>query len=562
MKIILKEVYRNTGRVMLVFVSCLLCHGVSIAQNVGFNNEDPQVTMDISGGFRMRPEVLSVAGNEVIVPANLSFAIIEGFPGEDFNIILNNNFEGSRVIIYNTTPNNGFIVGNIIIYSGVLVEMIYTNEQWRFFDSYAQSADSWLLNGNANTDESIHFMGTLDTMDLIFKTNNESRMIIKENGNVGIGTANPEGKFQIEHAATFEMPSLLILDSPLVNSGGGVLQFKNSNFPDRLNILGSVGSIPDGTDTYLQFFRNNTNLMSLKGDGNLGVGDLDPAYRLSLARNNPSLLLLRNTKPLNTGETNNITFESGEYRTAVISTIGDNASSARLRFSTGTTLLSGFGSNFMQERLTITSAGNVGINITNPSDKFEVNGDMSITNTNTLEFGKGIVGKEMNAGKIGYNVFAANSLAIVGAGNSSTNRKVYIFAEGGTTFSGDAIVNTNAIVNGNIGVGTYIIPEGYRLAVDGRIIAEELRIQNSAVWPDYVFDEDYPLMPLSDLEKCITRDKHLPDVPSAADVSQNGIAVGEMEAVLLRKLEELTLHIIAQDKRIQELELKMSSTNQ
>lgn len=560
MKIILKEIYRSKGGAMLVFVSCLLCHGVSIAQNVGFNNEDPQVTMDISGGFRTRPEVLLVIGNEVSIPADLSFAIIQGFPGEDFNIIMNNNFEGSRVIVYNTTPNKGFIVGNIIIYSGELVEMIYTNEQWRFFDRYAQSPDGWLLNGNDNTDENVHFLGTLDTMDLIFKTNSESRMIIKENGNVGIGTVNPEGKFQIDHAATFEEPSLLILDSPLGNSGGGVLQFKNSNFPDGLNILGSVGSIPDGTDTYLQFFRNSTNLMSLKGDGNLGVGDLDPAYRLSLARNNPSLLLLKNTKPLNTGETNNITFESGDYRTAVISTIGDNATSARLRFLTGTSYLNG--SSFLQERLTITNTGNVGVNITNPSDKFEVNGDMSITNTNTLEFGKGILGKEMNAGKIGYNVFAANSLAIVGAGNSSTNRKVYIFAEGGTTFSGDAIVNTNAIVNGNIGVGTYIIPAGYRLAVDGKIIAEELRIQNSAVWPDYVFDQDYPLMPLSDIEKCITRDKHLPDVPSAADVSQNGIAVGEMEAVLLRKLEELTLHIIAQDKRIQELELKMSSTNQ
>lgn len=560
MKIFLKEMCTNRRRMLLVFLSGMLCHTLSFGQHIGLNNEDPQVTLDISGGFRTRPEVLLVVGNEVAVPANLSYVIIQGFPGEDFNILLDNNFEGSRLIIYNTTPNNGFIIGNIIIYSGELVELIYTNEEWLFIGSHGQSPDSWLLNGNENTDEASHFIGTTDTMDLVFKTNNESRMIIKENGNVGIGTSNPEGKLQIEHTATFQEPSLLLMDNSFSNTGGGVLRYKSTNFSDVLDIKGSIGPALDGTDSYLDFFRNYITLMSLRGDGNLGVGDLDPAYRLSLARNSPSLLLLKNTKPLNTGELNNITFESGDYRTAIIGTIGNNTTNARLRFLTGTSYVNG--SSFLQERLTITSSGNVGVNLINPTDKFEVNGNVAILANNTLEFGKGIVGKELNAGKIGYGVFAADALAIVGAGNSATTRKVYIFAEGGTTFSGDAIVNTNAFVYGNIGLGTSYIPPGYRMAIDGKIIAEELRIQNSTVWPDYVFGEDYPLMPLSDIEECITRDKHLPDVPSAAEVSQNGIAVGEMEAILLRKLEELTLHIIAQDKRIQELELKMGSTNQ
>ena len=560
MKLFLKEWSKNRGRVVLVFASCILCHTLSFAQHIGFNNEDPQVTMDISGGFRTRPEVLSVVSNQVTVPANLSFVIIEGVPGVDFNIILNNNFEGSRLIIYNTTPSNGLLTGNNIIYAGAMVELIYTNDQWKFFDSNGQLTDAWLLNGNDSTDESIHFLGTLDTMDLIFKTNSENRMVIKQDGNVGIGTTSPDGKFQINHAADFDHPSILIMDSSNGNAGGGVLQFKNMNSSDIVNIKGTIGFAPDGSDTYLNFFRNYNTLMSLKGNGNLGVGDPDPAHRLSLARNNPNMLLLKNTKELNPGEANNITFESGDYRTAIISTVGDNASSARLRFSTGTSFIGG--NNFLLERLTITSSGNVGINLINPTDKFEVNGNMSILGTNTLEFGKGIAGKEPNAGKIGYNAFAPNALAIVGAGNSATTRKVYIFAEAGTTFNGDAIVNTNAIVNGNIGVGTSIIPAGYRMAVDGKIIAEELRIQNSVAWPDFVFEEDYPLMPLSDIEKYITRDKHLPDVPSAAEVSQNGIAVGEMESILLRKLEELTLHIIAQDKRIQELELKISTANQ
>jgi hypothetical protein len=69
-----------------------------------------------------------------------------------------------------------------------------------------------------------------------------------------------------------------------------------------------------------------------------------------------------------------------------------------------------------------------------------------------------------------------------------------------------------------------------------------------------VFDEDYDLMSLSEVESFIKENKHLPDVPSAKEVKKDGLDVAEMNATLLKKVEELTLHIIELEKKVNELQ--------
>jgi uncharacterized protein (TIGR02145 family) len=91
--------------------------------------------------------------------------------------------------------------------------------------------------------------------------------------------------------------------------------------------------------------------------------------------------------------------------------------------------------------------GNVGIGTFSPTAKLDVNGTVKIQGLNTLEFGAGVAGKEINAGKIGYNSFGVDGLSIVGSGTTAVNRKVYIFGEGGTTFNGPATIL------GNVGIG-------------------------------------------------------------------------------------------------------------
>lgn len=102
--------------------------------------------------------------------------------------------------------------------------------------------------------------------------------------------------------------------------------------------------------------------------------------------------------------------------------------------------------------------------------------------------------------------------------------------------------------NGNVSIGRTGGPVDYKLAVAGKIIAEELKVQLQGQWPDYVFDKKYTLPTLTEVEKHIQEKGHLINVPSACEVELNGIQVGEMAKIQQEKIEELTLYIIEQNK--------------
>jgi hypothetical protein len=113
---------------------------------------------------------------------------------------------------------------------------------------------------------------------------------------------------------------------------------------------------------------------------------------------------------------------------------------------------------------------------------------------------------------------------------------------------------------GNVAIGTSDT-KGYKLAVKGKIVAEEIVVKLSSQWPDYVFSPSYSLLPLLEVEAHIQTHGHLPEVPNAQQVEENGIGLAEMNAILLKKVEELTLYSIEQEKeqegmrtRIEELE--------
>jgi hypothetical protein len=112
--------------------------------------------------------------------------------------------------------------------------------------------------------------------------------------------------------------------------------------------------------------------------------------------------------------------------------------------------------------------------------------------------------------------------------------------------------------NGRVRIGS--TPGGlpsdpaYLLAIGGKAICEELKVQLQASWPDYVFHESFQLKPLEQLEQDIKMLGHLPGIPSATEVESNGIEVGEMQRLLLEKVEELTLYVIELQK--ENLEIK------
>ncbi len=118
-----------------------------------------------------------------------------------------------------------------------------------------------------------------------------------------------------------------------------------------------------------------------------------------------------------------------------------------------------------------------------------------------------------------------------------------------TTMSTDDI----SAETGRFGPSFGAIPTGYSVAVNGKIICEELTVQLSTNWPDFVFGIDYRLRSLEEVDQYIKEHNHLPDVPSAEEVEENGVNSGEMDAILLRKIEELTLYLIELKKENERL---------
>jgi hypothetical protein len=149
-------------------------------------------------------------------------------------------------------------------------------------------------------------------------------------------------------------------------------------------------------------------------------------------------------------------------------------------------------------------------------------------------------GIEYYSGKDEYSANGLNFWKVASENNSGANFCLYL---------------TN---DGNVGIGTDVT-HGYKLAVKGKILAEELKVKLSQNWPDYVFNKNYHLLPLKEVDQFIQTNNHLPDMPSAKEVQDNGVNVGEMNARLVKKVEELTLYLIAMQKEMEQLKVKIAS---
>lgn len=121
------------------------------------------------------------------------------------------------------------------------------------------------------------------------------------------------------------------------------------------------------------------------------------------------------------------------------------------------------------------------------------------------------------------------------------------------------IRTTGKIFVGNINDNTINTLSDYSLAVNGSALFTMATVKLQSNWPDYVFRSNYRLRPLSEVEKHIGEKGHLPNLPSAEDIAKNGVNVGEMDAKIVEKIEELTLYTIQQDKQIKEQNCKIEN---
>ena len=190
--------------------------------------------------------------------------------------------------------------------------------------------------------------------------------------------------------------------------------------------------------------------------------------------------------------------------------------------------------------LRITNPGNVGIGTTAPKSLLHVNGDY---------YGKGHVWYHAHEGD------GKSGTAYIQARDKSGSSNISIQLR---TQNNGKIVNALRITKeGKVGIGTTGENFGkYKLAVEGAIGAREVEVKQGN-WADFVFEDDYELKDLNEVESFINENKHLPDVPSEKEVTENGINLGQMDAILLQKIEELTLYMIEVKKENESLKAEI-----
>jgi hypothetical protein len=187
-----------------------------------------------------------------------------------------------------------------------------------------------------------------------------------------------------------------------------------------------------------------------------------------------------------------------------------------------------FGSGSIDNAMYINSNGDVGINTITQDYALDVNGQIQCDRVR--------VGDALSA------LYTSDDLRLQ-VGSTSGGSSVVIHS--GT-------VNEAVIIHadGDVQIGTVTAKVGYKLSVDGKVVAEEILVEDSGDWPDYVFKADYKLKSLSEVENYINTNGHLEGIPSAKEVAENGILLGKTNAMLLEKIEELTLHMIALEKKL------------
>ncbi len=196
---------------------------------------------------------------------------------------------------------------------------------------------------------------------------------------------------------------------------------------------------------------------------------------------------------------------------------------------------------------TFPTTGNAGIGILSPTAGLEIYKIYNPAQTKSLRL--------FFQGTWGFAAYATN-YRFLDIASSEGGKVLQVNGTGvGIGYDPPAFDSPDKLyVSGNVGIGTTTPTE--KLSVNGNIRSREISVE-SAPWPDYVFKKGYNLPSLAALEKSIKQNGHLPGIPSAKNVAEHGIKLGEMNAKLLEKIEILTLHLIEQDKKITKLQQQL-----
>lgn len=313
----------------------------------------------------------------------------------------------------------------------------------------------------------------------------------------------------------------------------------------------------------------------IKGNGRVGIGG-NPANKFFILDNS------------NVPASNIV--QSGTGNGLLVSSTGGSALVANSLNTTVPTI------SVLGGQSSIVTNGNIGIDNSTPlaplSFASEVGNKISLWgNANSAHYGLGIQGSLLqlyssaNNADIAFGYGSSSSFTenarFLGVGNMhlgkytpwlgvSDNRKIN-FGDGDFVYVGEVGNDDRLELRaqsfnfkaGDVFIGTndFVKGSGYKLRVGGKIYSEEVRVQLQANWPDYVFEKNYKRLSINELEKYVTEHKHLPNIPSSEDIEKNGQHLGEVQRLMLEKIEELSLYIIELKKEIDVLKLQQHEKN-
>ncbi len=393
--------------------------------------------------------------------------------------------------------------------------------------------------------------------------------IFESGSNVGIGIPSPSGKLEVLDQSNGNQ---LVISRNLLGGGEGPgIIFKNMVNSGTIEKIGGIesqltngatGAVAGSLNLFTINNSNKVNAISIIPNGDVGIGTAAPAGVLEVLgqTNGDEIVISRNF--LAGGEGPGITFKN-MVNSGTIEKIGGIESqlmSGATGAVAGSLNLFTINNSLKVNAISVTPNGNVGIGTAAPAGVLEVlgqtNGDEIVISRNFLAGGEGpgITFKNMvNSGTIEKIGGIESQLTSGSTGAVAGSLNLF-------TINNSTKVNALSVAsNGNVGIGT-ADTKGYKLAINGNVRTKEIVVE-TINWPDYVFKSSYHLPSLKDLEGYTNINRHLPEMPTAEEISEKGQNLGEMNKLLVKKIEELTLYMIDLKKDNDALKLAQDKIN-
>jgi hypothetical protein len=391
----------------------------------------------------------------------------------------------------------------------------------------------WDISGKADT------ITANSKLNIYFRnaTNAGDRMTITGIGDVGIGNTNPEARLDI-----------LGGDWNLEAGNAGDLRIGNATHNLRFGVAtggggAGIGRIfAGGGLSRLIFGTSNQDRIEIDDNGNFSINNLSGS-----------------------GDRNVIVDSNGKFKIGTLGAGDTDWTETTDKVISQKTARVVSSVTTGQPPFTFTTANYLDVNPTNINtwQSFN-NGTPYGTNLRLQNDSNGDIILAEGGGSVGVGAAPASKLTVQGPENdgsvaafevrTSPLGSRLLFDNNEIDLEGPA--NTlfiNANTNKPVAIGTFSPAAGYMLSVDGKVIAEEMRVQLTTAWPDYVFEDSYELMPLQKVNDEIKRLGHLPGIPSADQIESDGLDMGDMQKRMMEKIEELTLYLIDQQKEIERL---------